>query len=116
MHKGACIQFVEADYGVWCALLRFGSTVLKTFEMKSQSVGELVLAHVGFFLRSFGIVFHSVAELKTRSCSYGVFSLLWSVGKVCIVHSVWIAELKFRIFTIDIRIWREFPEGTTNSI
>jgi len=32
------------------------------------------------------------------------------------VHSFWMAELKFEIFTIDIGIWRELPEGTTNSI
>jgi len=32
------------------------------------------------------------------------------------VHSVWITELKFEIFTIDIEVWRESPEGTTNSI
>ena len=32
------------------------------------------------------------------------------------VHFVWMAELKFEIFTIDIGVWREFPEGTTNSI
>jgi len=32
------------------------------------------------------------------------------------VHSVWMTELKFRIFTIDIGVWRELPEGTTNSI
>jgi len=25
-------------------------------------------------------------------------------------------ELKFRIFTIDIGVWRELPEGTTNLI
>ena len=30
---------------------------------ESKSVEESVLAHVGFFLRSFGMVFHSVAEL-----------------------------------------------------
>jgi len=32
------------------------------------------------------------------------------------VHSVWMAELKFEIFTIDIGVWRELPEGTTNPI
>jgi len=32
------------------------------------------------------------------------------------VHSVWMAELKFEIFTIYIGVWRELPEGTTNSI
>ena len=31
------------------------------------------------------------------------------------IHSIWITELKFRIFTIDIEVWREWPEGTTNS-
>ena len=30
-------------------------------------VGESVLAHDGFFLRSFGIEFHEVAEWETRS-------------------------------------------------
>ena len=30
---------------------------------ESQSVGESVLAHEGFFLRSFGIEFYKVAEL-----------------------------------------------------
>ena len=32
---------------------------------ESQSVGELVLAHDEFFLRSIGIEFHEVAELET---------------------------------------------------
>ena len=32
------------------------------------------------------------------------------------VHSVWMAELKFEIFIIDIGVWREFPEGMTNLI
>ena len=32
------------------------------------------------------------------------------------VHSVWMTELKIEIFTIDIEVWREPPEGTTNSI
>ena len=27
LHKGVCIQIVEADDGVWCALLRLGWTV-----------------------------------------------------------------------------------------
>jgi len=58
-----CIQFVEVDDGICCALLIFGWTVLKTFGPKNQSVGESVLAHDGFFLRSFGIEFHEVAEL-----------------------------------------------------
>ena len=70
-----CIQFAEADDGIWCALLKF---CLDRFEDiwtgKSQSVGESVLAHDGFFLRSFGIEFHEVAELKTCSLvgSYGI--------------------------------------------
>ena len=34
---------------------------------ESQSVEESVLAHDGFFLRLFGIEFHEVAELETRS-------------------------------------------------
>ena len=34
---------------------------------KSQSVRESVLAHDGFFLWSFEIEFHEVAELWTRS-------------------------------------------------
>ena len=63
LHKGTCIQFAEADDDDSYALLRFGRTVLKTFELKIQSVGESVLAYVGFFLKSFGMVFHSVAEL-----------------------------------------------------
>jgi len=64
------------------------------------------------------MVFHSVAELLTRLLvgSYGVNSLQWSVGKAYMVHSVWMAELKFGIFTIDIGVWRELPEGMTNSI
>ena len=67
---------------------------------------ESLLAHVGFFLRSFGIVFHLVAELKTPSLvgSYGVDSLRWSVGNVYMVHFIWMAELKFGIFTIDTRV------------
>ena len=32
------------------------------------------------------------------------------------VHSVWIAEQKFEIFTIDIKVWRELLVATTNSI
>ena len=59
---------------------------MKTFGLEYQSVVESLLVHVGFFFRSFGIVFYSLAELK------------------------------FRIFTIDTRVWRELPEGTTNSI
>ena len=34
---------------------------------ESQSVGESVLIHDGFFLKSFGIEFHDVAKLETRS-------------------------------------------------
>ena len=34
---------------------------------ESQSVIEPVLAHDEFFLRSFGIEFHEVVELETRS-------------------------------------------------
>ena len=66
----------------------------------SQSVGESVLAHDEFFLRSFGMVFHSVAELETRSLigSYGIVALLWSDEKTCIVHSIWIAELKLESY------------------
>ena len=76
------------------------------------------MAHVGFFLRSFGMLFYSVAELKTRALigSYGVVSLPWSDGKACVVPSVWIAELKFGINTIDIRVWRELLVAMTNSI
>jgi len=117
LHKGACVQFVELKLVMWCALLRFGWTVLKTFGLKCQSVVESLLAHIGFFLRSFGMVFHSVAELYTRSLigSYGIISLRWSVGKACILHSVWIAELKLNL-TIDIGVWKALPEGTANSI
>ena len=41
---------------------------------ESQSVGKSVLDHDGFFLRSFGIEFHKVAEWETRSLidSYGI--------------------------------------------
>ena len=53
----------ELKLVVWRALLRFGCTILKTFELIFPSVGESFLAHVGFVLRSFGMVFHSVAEL-----------------------------------------------------
>ena len=62
---------------------------------ESQSVGESVLAHDGFFLRSFGIEFHEVAEWETRSLVslYGIFPKV-SDGNACMVHSVWIAELK----------------------
>ena len=91
---------------------------MKTFELESQSVGELVLAYVGFFLRLFGMVFHSIAELQTSSLagSYGVISLRCSDGKACMVHSIWIAELKFGINTIDIGVWRELLVMTTNLI
>ena len=71
-----CIEFAEANDGVWCALLKFSWTILKTFGMESQSVGESELAHDGFFLRSFRIEFHEVAEWETRLLvgSYGIFS------------------------------------------
>ena len=64
------------------------------------------------------MVFHSIVELKTRSLvgSYGVDSLWWSVVNACMMHSVWMTELKFGVFTNDIGVWRELPEGTTNSI
>jgi len=64
------------------------------------------------------MVFYSVAELKTHSLvgSYSVVSLRRSDGNACMVLSVWIAELKFGINTIDIRVWREFLVATTNSI
>ena len=90
LYKGACIQFVELKLVMWCALVRFSWTVLKTFGLECQSVVESLLAHVGFFLRSFGMVLHSVAELSSRLLigSYGVVSLQWSVGKACMVHSV----------------------------
>ena len=47
-----------------------------------------MLAHDGFFLRSFGIEFHEVAEWETHSLvsSYDI-SLRWSDGKACMVHS-----------------------------
>ena len=48
--------------------------------------------------------------------SYGVISLQWSVGKACMVYSVWIVELEFGIFTIDIGVWRELPEGTVGCL
>ena len=64
---------VELKLVIWCALLRFGWTVMNTFGLVFQSVVESLLAHVGFFLRSFGMMFHSVTELKTRS--YG--RLIW---------------------------------------
>ena len=32
------------------------------------------------------------------------------------VHSVWMTELKFGSFTIDIRVWRQLPKGTADSI
>ena len=56
-------QFVEPKLVIWCALLRFIWTVLKIFEFVFQSLSESLLAHVGFFLRSCGMMFHSVAEL-----------------------------------------------------
>ena len=58
-----------------------------------------MLAHDGFFLRSLGIEFHKVAELETCSLvgSYGI-SRRWSDGKACMVHSVWIAELKLEAY------------------
>ena len=59
---------VEADDGVRCALLRLGWTVVEDmWTGKSQLVGESVLAHDEFFLRSIGIEIHVVAELETRS-------------------------------------------------
>ena len=67
---------------------------------ESQSVGESVLAHVGFFLRLTWNVFHSVAELLTCSFagSYGIISLWWSGGKACMVHSIWIAGPKLESY------------------
>jgi len=77
LHKRTCIQFVESKFVKLCDLLRIGWTVLKTFGLVFQSIVESLLAHVGFFLRSFRMVFHSVHELWTRSLvgSYGVDSL-----------------------------------------
>jgi len=54
---------VELKLVIWCALLRFGWTVLKIFGLVFQSVSKLLLAHIGFFLRLFEMMFHSVAEL-----------------------------------------------------
>jgi len=64
LYKGVSIQIVELRLVIWYALLRFGWTVLKTFMLVFQLVVESLLAHVRFFLRSFGLVFQSVAELK----------------------------------------------------
>ena len=85
LHKGGVHSVCRAEDGIWCALLRFGWTVLKTFGLVFQSIVESLLAHVGFFLRSFGMVFYSIAELYTHSlvASYGVDYLRWSVGKAC---------------------------------
>ena len=66
LHKEGVHSLAELKLVIWSVLLRFSWTVLKIFELVFQSVDELLLAHVGFFLRSFGIVFHSVAELYTR--------------------------------------------------
>ena len=63
LHKRAYIQFIELKLVMWFALLRFDWTVLKIFGLECQSVVESLLAHVGFFLRSFGMIFHSVVEL-----------------------------------------------------
>ena len=43
------------------------------------------------------MVFHSVAELKTRSLvgSYGIFSL---IGKGHVAHSVWLAKMKLEAY------------------
>ena len=87
LHKGVCIQFVEADDGVLCALLRLGWIVFEDmWTGVSQSVGESVLTHDGFFLRSFGIEFHEVAELGDTF----VGQLVWyfSLGGVVGRH-VW---------------------------
>jgi len=54
---------VELKLVIWCALLRFLWTVIKIFEFVFQSLSESLLAHVGFFLRSCGMMFHSVVEL-----------------------------------------------------
>ena len=63
LHKGVCIQFVDADDGVWYALLKLGWTVFENmWTGGSQSVGESVLAHDELFFRSIGIEFHEVAE------------------------------------------------------
>ena len=35
-----------------------------------------------------------------------LFLLRCSDGKACMVHSIWIAELKFGINIIDIGVWR----------
>jgi len=37
LHKGVCIQFIEVDDGVWCALLKFSWTVLKTYGLEKAS-------------------------------------------------------------------------------
>ena len=62
-----CIQFIELKLVILCALLRFDWTILKTFGLVFQSVVESLMAHVGFFLRSFGIMFYLVTEFKTLS-------------------------------------------------
>ena len=54
---------VEMKLVFWCALLRFGLTVLTTFGLLFELVGNSLLAHVVFFLRSFGMVLNSFVEL-----------------------------------------------------
>ena len=56
-----CIQLVEADDGVWCALLRFDWTVSKTYRLERASQLE---SQCWLMM---GIEFHEVAEWETCS-------------------------------------------------
>jgi len=66
-----CIQFVEADDGVWCALLRFGWTVSKKCRLERAS--QLESQYWLMMGSSWG---HEVAEWETCSLigPYGISS------------------------------------------
>jgi len=64
------------------------------------------------------MMFHSLLSCRYVHWSAHMVlnSLRWSIDNAYMVHSVWMAELKFRIFTIDIEVWRVLSERTTNSV
>ena len=95
-----CIQFVEVDDGALCALLRFGWTVLKTYglerasQLESQCCSCWVLLE-GICNRVFIML---LSRRHVRWSTHMVFLFRWSDGNACMVHSIWIAELKLEAY------------------
>ena len=73
LHKGVCIQFVKVNYGVWCALRKFGWTVLRHIDWR-EPISWRVSIDSWWVLLEVWVEFHEVAEWKTRSLvgSYGI--------------------------------------------